>query len=104
VNQGVEAVKLVSAQLGQIIEEVQRLTPRFEAVNEGMQAQATGASQISAAMVGLTEVARVTSASVAESNQAAGGLHDAVRGLREEVARFTVAEPGTTPAGGPTSS
>jgi len=91
VRLGVAAVQRVSRQLGQIIEHVQQLTPRFDAVSHGMQAQSVGAGQISSAMASLTEVARATSSSIAESNQAATGLHEAVRILRDEVARFTVA-------------
>jgi len=42
----------------QIIQRVQTLAPSFESVNEGMQAQATGAEQISEALLQLTESAQ----------------------------------------------
>src|SRR5438876_1026734 len=43
VRRGVEEIRQVSTQLAQIIHQVQTLTPRFQTVNEGMHAQATGA-------------------------------------------------------------
>jgi methyl-accepting chemotaxis protein len=45
VQQGVEQVRAVGGQLGQIITRVQALTPRFDTVNQGMQAQAEGHSR-----------------------------------------------------------
>ena len=71
-----------------IIEQVQNLTPRFESVSQGMGTQSDGAKQISEAMVHLTEAARTTSSSIQESVKASSDLHEAVRGLREEVAKF----------------
>ena len=50
VRRGVEEVRQVSAHLAQIIDQVQLLTPRFQMVNEGMHAQASGAQQISDTM------------------------------------------------------
>ena len=44
VRRGVEEIRQVSTHLAQIIHQVQTLTPRFQTVNEGMHAQATGAS------------------------------------------------------------
>ncbi len=90
VRQGVDAAAKLSGQLGQIIEQVQNLTPRFDSVNQGMRTQSDGAKQISEAMLHLTEAARTTSASIQEFNKATGDLHEAVRGLREEVARFKI--------------
>jgi methyl-accepting chemotaxis protein len=92
VHRGVDAAERLSGQLGQIIEQVQQLTPRFESVNQGMKTQSDGAGQISSAMINLTQVARTTTSSISEFNKAATGLHEAVRMLREEVARFKVAE------------
>ena len=54
VRRGMHDVQQVGGQLSQIIEQVQALAPRFETVNEGMQAQATGAEQISEALLQLT--------------------------------------------------
>jgi hypothetical protein len=48
-------VQQVGEQLSQIIHQVQALAPRVLMVNEGMQAQATGAEQINHALVQLGE-------------------------------------------------
>jgi len=88
VQQGVEHVRTVGEQLGQIIAQVQALTPRFDTVNQGMQAQAKGAQQISAAMGQLGETAQQTVASLYTSNQAIAQLNTASQGLHDEIARF----------------
>jgi methyl-accepting chemotaxis protein WspA len=64
VQQGVEHVREVGTQLGQIIARVQALTPRFDTVNQGMQAQAEGAQQISEAMGQLREAVEQTATSL----------------------------------------
>jgi methyl-accepting chemotaxis protein WspA len=88
VQQGVEHVRTVGEQLGQIIVQVQALTPRFDTVNQGMQAQAKGGQQISAAMGQLSEAAQQTAASLYTSNQAITQLNTAVQGLHDEISRF----------------
>jgi methyl-accepting chemotaxis protein WspA len=88
VQQGVEHVRTVGEQLGQIIAQVQALTPRFDMVNQGMQAQAKGAQQISAAMGQLGEAAQQTAASLYTSNQAIAQLNAASQGLHDEITRF----------------
>jgi len=50
-----QAVQEVSGLLSQVIQQVQALAPRFEAVTEGMQTQATGAEQITEALTQLSE-------------------------------------------------
>src|SRR5205085_728063 len=47
VRRGMQEMHQVGNQLSQIIKDVQALVPRFETVNDGMQAQAVGAGQIS---------------------------------------------------------
>jgi methyl-accepting chemotaxis protein WspA len=44
VRQGAEEIRGVGAQLAGIIEQVHTLTPSFESVDEGMQAQSQGAA------------------------------------------------------------
>jgi methyl-accepting chemotaxis protein WspA len=88
VHQGVEQVRTVGGQLGQIIAQVQALTPRFDTVNQGMQTQAEGAQQISAAMVHLSEAAQQTAASLYASNRAIEQLNAAAQGLHDEISRF----------------
>ncbi len=88
VRRGVEEIRQVSTHLAQIIHQVQTLTPRFQTVNEGMHAQATGAQQISETLVQLSEAAQQTAESLRESNQAMEQLNGAARGLQTSVARF----------------
>ena len=88
VQHGVEHVRTVGRQLGQIIAQVQALTPRFDTVNHGMQAQVGGAQQISAAMGQLSETAQQTAASLSTSNQAIAQLNAAAQGLHDEISRF----------------
>ena len=88
---GVEEIRQVSTQLAQIIHQVQTLTPRFQTVNEGMHAQATGAQQISETLTQLSEAAQQTAESLRQSNQAIEQLNGAARGLQASVARFKLA-------------
>src|SRR5215468_10741646 len=60
VKGGVEEVRQVTKHLAQIIDQVQTLPPRFQTVSEGMNAQATGAQQISDALTQLGEAAQQT--------------------------------------------
>ncbi len=91
VRRAVQEVRTAGAQLAQIIEQVQALTPRIETVNEGMQAQATGASQISEALAQLSEGARQTAESLRQSNEAIQQLNEATFGLRAGIEKFKIA-------------
>lgn len=88
VRRGMQEVQQVGGQLSQIIHQVQTLAPRFVAVSEGMQAQATGAGQISDALSQLTEASQQTVESLRQSNEAIGGLNSVATGLRGAVLRF----------------
>ncbi len=88
VRRGVEEVRQVSTHLAQIIHQVQTLSPRFQTVNEGMHAQATGAEQISETLTQLSEAAQHTAESLRQSNHAIEQLNGAARGLQTSVARF----------------
>ena len=88
VRRGVDEISHVSTHLAQIIHQVQTLTPRFQAVNEGMHAQATGAQQISETLTQLSEAAQQTAESLRQSNMAIEQLNGAARGLQTSVARF----------------
>jgi methyl-accepting chemotaxis protein WspA len=85
VRRGVGTVAQTGLHLSQIIEQVQGLSSRIDAVNEGMQAQAQGATQISDAMAHLTDDARQTAASLSEFNSATDGLRQVVSDLRREL-------------------
>jgi methyl-accepting chemotaxis protein WspA len=87
VRRGVTTVSGVSAQLGQLIEQVQSLSGRIESLNQGMHSQALGAQQISEAMTQLTEGVRQTAASLKEFNGATDSLREVVSNLRREVSR-----------------
>ena len=88
VRRGVEEIRQVSTHLAQIIHQVQTLTPRFQTVNEGMHAQATGAQQISETLTQLSEAAQQTAESLRQSTAAIEQLNGAARGLQTSVARF----------------
>jgi methyl-accepting chemotaxis protein WspA len=90
VRRGMHAVQEVGQQLGQIIQQVLALAPRFEAVSEGMQAQATGAEQITDALTQLSDAARQTVESLRQSNIAIDDLNQVAVGLRNGVSRFTL--------------
>jgi methyl-accepting chemotaxis protein WspA len=92
VRRGVEDVRQVSIHLAQIIHQVQTLTPRFQTVNEGMHAQATGAQQISETLAQLSEAAQQTAESLRQSNLAIDQLNGAARGLQTSVARFKLTQ------------
>ena len=80
----------ISVHLERVIGHTQELRPHLEAVNQGMHMQSESASQISEAMSQLNETARQTRDSLVEFKEVTQQLNDAVRGLQEEVARFTV--------------
>ena len=92
VHKGVDTMEQVSLQLVSIIDRVQDLLPRFGQVNESMQSQSIGVEQISTAMLSLKQVAHSTTSSIGDLNLAVGGLHEAVKALREEVSTFKVQE------------
>lgn len=88
VRRGMIEVQDVGAQLSSIIRQVQGLVPRFEVVNEGMQAQAAGAEQISDALVQLGEAAQQTVESLHQSSIAIDELNQVSGGLRSAITRF----------------
>ena len=90
VRHSVNDVREVSAQLTQIIERVQALTPRFETVHHGMQFQAEGAAMINQSMIQLNEAAHQTVDSLKESNSAIAQLTVTARDLQSGVIKFKV--------------
>jgi methyl-accepting chemotaxis protein WspA len=91
VRRGIQEVQQVGEQLSLIIQQVRALAPRFVAVNEGMQAQANGAEQISDALAQLSESSQQTVQSLRQSADAIGGLNQVASALRGAVARFRLA-------------
>ena len=90
VTRGVDEVRQIGGQLAQIIDEVQTLTPRFDAVNEGMQSQSHGAQQISEGMVQLNEATQQTVESLRQSSLSISTLKDAANKLQSGVSQFRV--------------
>ncbi|HEY3132137.1 MAG TPA: methyl-accepting chemotaxis protein [Acidobacteriota bacterium] len=90
VRRGVGEVTQVSAQLAQIIRQVQALTPRFEVVNKGMQSQAVGAEQISGALLQLSDSTQQTVESLQQSNLAIEQLNSVAGSLLDGISRFKV--------------
>lgn len=82
VRRGNEEVCGVTAQLVQIIQQVQALTPRFESVNEGMQMQSTAAGQISDALTQLGDTAQQSAQALRQNSEAIQQLMQAAQGLQ----------------------
>ncbi|WP_371917685.1 methyl-accepting chemotaxis protein [Pseudomonas sp. FW306-02-H05-AA] len=90
VRRGMSEVQQVGEQLSQIIHQVQALAPRVLMVNEGMQAQATGAEQINHALVQLGDASSQTVESLRQASSAIDELSQVAVGLRGGVSRFKV--------------
>ena len=90
VRRGMSEVTQVGEQLSQIIHQVQALAPRVLMVNEGMQAQATGAEQINQALVQLGDASSQTVESLRQASFAIDELSQVAVGLRSGVSRFKV--------------
>ncbi|WP_392531228.1 methyl-accepting chemotaxis protein [Nostoc sp. C117] len=90
VGRSIEDVASISIQVGQIIQQVQDLNPRFEFVNQGMETQSVGAQQISETMAQLSSTSVQTTDSLREINHAITQLNQVSQGLRQEIARFQV--------------
>ncbi|MHC8355573.1 methyl-accepting chemotaxis protein [Pseudomonas sp. LB3P81] len=90
VRRGMSEVQQVGEQLSQIIHQVQALAPRVLIVNEGMQAQASGAEQINHALVQLGDASSQTVESLRQASFAIDELSQVAVGLRGGVSRFKV--------------
>jgi methyl-accepting chemotaxis protein WspA len=88
VRRGNEEVCGVTTQLGQIIGQVQALTPRFESVNEGMQMQSTAAGQISDALTQLGDTAQQSAQALRQNSEAIEQLTKAAHGLQVAAAQL----------------
>lgn len=81
IRKGGEQVKTVSDQLATIIEQVQNFTARFDLVNQGMQAQSTGAEQINEAIEQLSQTARHTTEAIHQFRRTVQELNRAANEL-----------------------
>jgi methyl-accepting chemotaxis protein WspA len=91
VRRGLHDVHEIGGKLTVVIGEVQALAPRFESVSEGMQMQATGAEQISEALLQLTDATQQTVESLRQSSFAIDELNQVSGGLQGSIARFKLA-------------
>lgn len=91
VREGMEEVQQIGGNLSDVIDLVQTLVPRFETVNDGMQAQATGAEQISEALLQLTEATQQTVESLRQSSAAIDDLNQVSGNLHSSISRFKLA-------------
>ncbi len=89
---GNDTTAQLSAQIENIIEQVEALTPRFDSVREGMSSQAVGASQISEAVANLNLAAHQTSASLEGFKSATDKLNRAVQAMQDGIAQFRIEE------------
>ena len=90
VRRGVDEVSHIEQTLGDVIQSVQQLLPRFQQVAEGMSAQSQGAEQIREAMAHLTDGATQTSNSIREFHHATEQLRDSIGKLQGDVSKFHV--------------
>ena len=90
VRDSVADSKRVARQLNDVIERVQTLSPRFEAVYRGMQSQTQGAERIKQAIAQLHETAKRTVGSLRRSANAIDRLDEAAQDLQNGVSRFKV--------------
>ena len=91
VRRGMLNVQDIGGKLSEVISLVQTLVPRFEAVNDGMQAQATAAEQISEALLQLMETTQQTAESLRQSNSAIDELNRVSGNLHGSISRFRLA-------------
>ena len=91
VRRGMHDIHEIGGKLSEIISQVQALVPRFETVNDGMRAQATGAEQISEALLQLTETTQQTVESLRQSSSAIDELNQVSGSLHGSISRFKLA-------------
>jgi methyl-accepting chemotaxis protein WspA len=90
IRRSVTEVRAVTAQLSDVMEQVQKLAPQFDAVLQGMQSQAVGAEQITATMTQLNDATQQTVESLKATSEAVHQLQYAAGGLQASVATFAV--------------
>lgn len=90
VKRSSDEVNQIGEQFAMIIEHVQALTPRFDAVHTGVHSQSNGAEQIMGSIIQLNESAQQTLESLRHSHQAIDRLKDAAHSLQHGVSKFNV--------------
>jgi methyl-accepting chemotaxis protein WspA len=87
---GMDRIKEINGQTGRIIEDVEGVTSRFQAVNEGMHSQSVAARQINEAIVPVANGTKETQVSLEEFIKATAYLRQSVELLNQEIAQFKV--------------
>ena len=90
IRRSVDETQQVADGLKDVIEQVQKLTPRFDLVFEGMQSQAVGASQITETMMQLNEATQQAVDALKASSEAVQQLQYAAHDLQTGVSSFAV--------------
>lgn len=90
IRRSVDETRRVGDVLTHVIDQVQKLTPRFDLVFEGMQSQATGASQITETMMQLNEATQQAVDALKASSEAVQQLQYAAQDLQTGVSSFAV--------------
>lgn len=90
IRRSVGEVRQVAEQLSSVMDQVQKLTPQFDAVLQGMQSQAIGASQISDTMMQLNDATQQTVESLKATSEAVHQLQYAAGDLQSSVSTFAV--------------
>ena len=92
VKTGVGRVGDISEQFAAVIDKVQGLNQRFDQVNEGMQAQTSGAAQIAENLVTLSDSSKAATETLTEFREASTHMVQAIEGLTDTVSRFRVSD------------
>jgi methyl-accepting chemotaxis protein WspA len=90
IRRSVGEVRDVGTQLSNVIDQVQKLTPRFDLVLEGMQSQAVGAGQITETMTQLNEATQQAVDALKATSEAVQQLQYAAQDLQSSVSTFAV--------------
>ena len=90
IRRNVGEVRAVTDHLSGMMDQVRKLAPQFDAVLQGMQAQAVGAQQISETMMQLNDATQQTVESLKATSEAVHQLQFAARDLQSSVATFAV--------------
>jgi methyl-accepting chemotaxis protein WspA len=90
IRRSVGEVRHVAEQMSGMMDQVRKLSPRFDLVLQGMQSQAVGASQISETMMQLSDASQQTVDSLKATSEAVHQLQYAAGDLQQSVATFAV--------------
>lgn len=88
IKYGIKEITTVSHHLGNVIQQVQGLPPRFEMVLQGMQSQSLRANSIKESIVKLNESANTTIVSLANTKSKLSLLRKTAGVLQNEISRF----------------